>query len=129
MNEQTLHQKLSAINSLVSKNFTYETDIDQYGVIEKWVMPDAAYTGRQRFKGDCEDHALACRKLCREAGLQTRLVVCLMGDEGHCVLECEGWIFCCNQKQVKTRDSLEKESYQFLYISGYEPGDPWHEIT
>lgn len=128
MNETTLHEKLTAINKLVYKNFTYETDIEHYGVIEKWVMPPETYTGRQKFVGDCEDFAMYTRKLCREAGLQTRLVVCLMGDEGHCVLECEGWIMCCNQEDVHSRDALEKQGYQFLYMSGYEPQDPWYEI-
>lgn len=126
----TLYQTLNAIQVKVHKHFTYKTDMEQYGTVEKWVMPSPTFKGATDFVGDCEDFALACRKLCRDAGLKTRLVVCTMDGEGHCVLECEGWIMCCNQEQLMSRDDLEKhQGYHWLYISGFNPGDPWLEIT
>jgi predicted transglutaminase-like cysteine proteinase len=124
-----IFQTLDTIHTRVLKHFTYQTDQEQYGTVEKWVMPSPTFKGATNFVGDCEDFALACRKLCREAGLKTRLVVCAIEGEGHCVLECEGWILCNNQSHVMPRDDLNKhKGYNWLYISGYNPGDDWQEI-
>lgn len=119
---------LNKIHYKVSSKFTYETDQDQYGVAEKWVMPGPEFTGGIPVTGDCEDFALACRKLCRDAGIRSRLVLCLLEGEGHCVLEVDGWILCNNQSSVRSRDNLTGE-YQWWAISGYEPGDEWRLIT
>lgn len=124
----TLFQQLDAIHTTVLNHFTYKTDMDQYGVDEKWVMPSPTYRGATAIVGDCEDFALACRKLCRDSGLQTRLVVCSLRGEGHCVLECQGWIMCCNQKHVMSRDVLQTQDYVWFYMSGYNANDAWHEI-
>jgi len=122
-----LYTTLNSIHRKVYQKFTYETDADQFGTIEKWIMPDQAYTGSSRIQGDCEDFALACRKLCRDAGIRSRLVLCNLDGEGHAVLEVDGWIFCNNQDRVMSRDDLT--NYQWWAISGYEPGDPWELIT
>jgi predicted transglutaminase-like cysteine proteinase len=124
-----IHDTLAEIHKRVYGHFTYQTDLEQYGVLEKWVMPTDTF---QDFKGDCEDFALACRKLCTASTnplLPTRLVVCTIDGEGHCVLECQGWIMCCNQKTLMSRDQLAKEGYEWLYISGFHPNDAWHKIT
>ena len=117
---------LNKIFNLVKKNFTYDYDSSVYGVDEKWSVPDETYDGTSKFKGDCEDFALACRKLCRDEGLDTRLVVCNTKAGLHCVLECEGWILDCSSDSVLNRDSYH--DYKWLYISGYQPGDRWHRI-
>jgi predicted transglutaminase-like cysteine proteinase len=119
-----IYETLSAIHSKVYKGFKYETDQDQFGTIEKWVMPTPE--GITHITGDCEDFALACRVLCREAGIQSRLVVCTADGEGHCVLEANGWIFDCNSSTIVSRDSLD---YKWYYISGYNPRDDWKMIT
>ena len=120
---------LDRIHRQVFHNFTYKTDKKQYKLDEHWVMPDASYDGSQDFVGDCEDFALACRKLCREEGLKTRLVYCTEETEGgHAVLECEGWILDNRQRKVVTNDYLTDNGYKFIGISGYESGDPWHYI-
>lgn len=125
-----LFNQLTHILDKVSKGFTYETDQEQYGMSEKWVMPSASFTGNVPVTGDCEDFALACRKLCRNIGLQTRLVICTLNGEGHCVLECNGWILDNNHNRVATRDELQKnEQYVWYYISGYNPRDDWHMIS
>jgi predicted transglutaminase-like cysteine proteinase len=128
-----IHDTLADIHKKVFNHFTYETDQDHYGVLEKWVMPVDAFKGITPFIGDCEDYALACRKLCNESVnplLPSRLVVCSIGGEGHCVLECQGWIMCCNQPELMSRDDLEKkQGYTWLYISGFHPNDSWHRIT
>lgn len=127
-----IHDTLAGIHHKVFKNFTYQTDLEQYGVLEKWVMPADTFKSISKLVGDCEDFALACRKLCRESNnpvLPTRIVVCRIEGEGHCVLECLGWIMCCNQKTLMSRDELSKQGYTWLYISGFQPGDAWHRIT
>lgn len=121
-----LQIKLDSIMSRMAKGFTYETDQEQYGVEEKWVMPSSQSL---TMVGDCEDFALACRKLCRAENIQTRLVVCTVDGVGHCVLEASGWILDCNYDEAKSRDELEKQGYVWYYISGFNPRDDWRMIV
>lgn len=124
---ENLFDTLNAIQNTVHRCFTYETDQEQYGTIEKWVMPSDAYHGTTAMVGDCEDFALACRKLCEEKNIKSRLVICTVGGEGHCVLEVDGWIFDCNYDSLKSRDELT--DYSWKYISDFEPGGDWSLIT
>lgn len=39
------------INREVNASLTYKTDLEQYGVLEKWTLPVSGF-------GDCEDYAL-----------------------------------------------------------------------
>ena len=113
----------------VFSNFDYKFDSDQYGEAEKWVLPKESFTGSTPIVGDCEDFALACRKLCNDAGIQTRLVVCMTeSGEGHCVLECQGWILDNRYNKVMSRDKLQTIGYKWLAISGFTPGEDWHKI-
>lgn len=119
--------KLKEIQGDVFRRFEYKYDHVQYDQEEKWVMPTEHFDGTTSIVGDCEDFALACRKLCRDAGIETRLVVCLTETgEGHCVLECNGWILDNRHRRVRSRDDLD---YQWLAISGYDAGDDWHTIS
>lgn len=118
---------LDNIHRSAFRKFKYETDQEQYNTIEKWVMPPDYYDGSQKFKGDCEDFALYCRKLCDDVGLKTRLVFCKTEDgEGHLVLEHRGYVLDNRQHSVVYRDEID---YTWISISGYNPGDPWHEVT
>jgi predicted transglutaminase-like cysteine proteinase len=113
---------LDRIHSRVLAGFTYQSDEVTYSVKEKWVTPEDA----DNVIGDCQDFALACRKLCREAALQTRLIICMTETgEGHCVLECEGYIFDNRRLRVAPCDDF---NYKWVSISGHEPDDPWYEI-
>lgn len=125
---ENLFDTLNAIQSTVYKDFTYETDKEKYGTIEKWVMPSDSYHGTESIIGDCEDFVLACRKLCEDKNIKSRLVICTVGDEGHCVLEVDGWIFDCNYNSIRSRDDLTQVGYSWKYISGYNPGEDWHLI-
>ncbi len=113
----------------VQQGFTYVSDEKQYGEIEYWVMPDDV----EGVTGDCEDFALAVRKICDDAGIKTRLVFCTLDGGGHIVLAHEGHISDCNLFVVHRRDQLEKEpdtfgTYKWLSISGYERGEPWQKV-
>lgn len=124
-----LLEQLAEIHKKVYKNFTYKTDKAQYKIDEKWVQPSEEYDGTSKIVGDCEDFALACRKLCRDAGIPTRLVFCEVGNEGHCVLESGGWILDNRFNGVKTKDYLENnQRYKWVMISGFEPGQPWSYV-
>lgn len=118
---------LKEIHREIFDNFIYQTDIAQYKVEEKWVMLPEHYKPVNKVIGDCEDFALAIRKVCRDNGIQdTRLVACLTEDgEGHLVLEWHGWIADNRQKQIVKRDDLD---YTWNAISGYNPGDQWYRI-
>ena len=125
-------QKLTVeqIHKLVFSNFTYKTDKRQYKKLEYWVQPDSSYDGTQKIIGDCEDFALACRKLCDDHGYMTRLVFCNTElGEGHLVLECHGYILDNRMKKVVPKSYLDRIGYTFISISGYEPGEPWLEIV
>ena len=52
---------LVRINAWVNENVKPMTDMDHWGVVEKWSYPDDGY-------GDCEDYALLKRRLLIEAG-------------------------------------------------------------
>lgn len=130
MANQELLKQLDDIHGEVFDKFRYEFDHKQYGIVEKWVMPDSDFDGSQSIVGDCEDFALACRKLCRDRGIDnTRLVVCMTEtNEGHCVLEVNGWILDNRRRRVVSRDELQNEGYKWIAISGYRSGDNWHKI-
>jgi predicted transglutaminase-like cysteine proteinase len=124
-----LLDQLNFIRDLVARNFEYKTDAVQYQCREKWVMPAEDYDGTQKIVGDCEDFALACRKICRDMQLPSRLVVCnTERGGGHCVLEVSGYIL-DNRCRVTTQERLAKVTgYTWLAISGYESGDDWHKL-
>src|SRR5262249_19405331 len=54
-------KELVRINRKVNETIKPMTDLDHYGVVEKWTYPDDGY-------GDCEDYVLLKRKLLMEAG-------------------------------------------------------------
>jgi len=121
--------KLRAIHRKVIKNFTYKTDTAQYGMAEKWVMPPEDFSGFSTIVGDCEDFALACRKLAREADLRSRLIYCTVANgSGHCVLEVDGYILDNNESKVRTREDMSIKGYKWIAISGYNSGDKWFKI-
>lgn len=74
---------LERVNNSVNRAIQPVTDIDHWGVVEKW---DYAEDG----KGDCEDYVLIKRKKLMEAGLPRQsLLVTVVRDkkgDGHAVL-------------------------------------------
>ncbi len=74
---------LVRVNRLVNDRIKPMTDLEHYGVIEKWAYPDDGY-------GDCEDYVLLKRRLLIEAGWpREALLITVVRDrkgDGHAVL-------------------------------------------
>ena len=80
---QTAWQDLLKVNRWVNDNVKPLTDMEHWGVIEKWSLPTDGY-------GDCDDYALTKRKALIEAGMPERAlrvaVVRTRDNIGHAVL-------------------------------------------
>ena len=74
---------LVRVNDWVNKSIKPITDMDHWGVVEKWSYPDDGY-------GDCEDYVLLKRRMLVEAGWpREALLITVVRDkkgEGHAVL-------------------------------------------
>ena len=76
-------KELVRVNNRVNENIKPMTDLDHYGVVEKWAYPDDGY-------GDCEDYVLLKRRMLMEAGWpREALLITVVRDgkgDGHAVL-------------------------------------------
>ena len=76
-------KELVRINRLVNTRIRPMTDLEHYGVVEKWAYPDDGY-------GDCEDYVLLKRRMLMEAGWpREALLITVVRDkkgDGHAVL-------------------------------------------
>jgi predicted transglutaminase-like cysteine proteinase len=76
-------KELERINLWVNTHVKPMTDMDHWGVIERWNYPDDGY-------GDCEDYALQKRKMLMQAGWpREALLMTVVRDQhgdGHAVL-------------------------------------------
>jgi predicted transglutaminase-like cysteine proteinase len=74
---------LVRVNKWVNETIKPMTDLDHWGVIERWSYPDDGY-------GDCEDYVLLKRKLLIDAGWPREALLITVvrdrRDEGHAVL-------------------------------------------
>jgi predicted transglutaminase-like cysteine proteinase len=74
---------LVRINKLVNETIKPLTDLEHWGVVERWSYPDDGY-------GDCEDYVLLKRRMLIESGWpREALLVTVVRDkngEGHAVL-------------------------------------------
>jgi len=74
---------LTRINRWVNDNVKPMTDLEHWGVVEKWSYPDDGY-------GDCEDYVLLKRRMLMEAGWpRAALLVTVVREKngnGHAVL-------------------------------------------
>ena len=80
---QTAWRDLNKVNHWVNETVKPMTDMDHWGVIEKWSLPTDGY-------GDCEDYVLMKRKMLIDAGWpREALLITVVRDkkgEGHAVL-------------------------------------------
>jgi len=78
-----LWRDLARINQAVNGNIKPMTDLEHYGVVEKWAYPDDGY-------GDCEDYVLLKRRMLMEAGWpREALLITVVREtsgDGHAVL-------------------------------------------
>jgi predicted transglutaminase-like cysteine proteinase len=74
---------LVRINKWVNEHVKPMTDMDHWGVVEKWSYPDDGY-------GDCEDYALLKRRMLTEAGWPREALLMTVvrerSGDGHAVL-------------------------------------------
>ena len=74
---------LSRVNKWVNTTIKPMTDLEHWGVVEKWSYPDDGY-------GDCEDYVLLKRKMLIDAGWpREALLITVVRDrkgDGHAVL-------------------------------------------
>jgi predicted transglutaminase-like cysteine proteinase len=80
---QKAWKDLERINKWVNDSIKPMTDMDHWGVIERWSYPDDGY-------GDCEDYVLLKRRMLVQAGWPRQaLLITVVRDlkgEGHAVL-------------------------------------------
>jgi predicted transglutaminase-like cysteine proteinase len=78
-----LWRDLVRINQAVNTSIKPMTDLEHYGVVEKWAYPDDGY-------GDCEDYVLLKRRMLMEAGWpREALLITVVREasgDGHAVL-------------------------------------------
>jgi len=74
---------LERVNNWVNTNIKPMTDMDHWGVVERWNYPDDGY-------GDCEDYVLLKRRMLMQAGWpREALLITVVRDEhgdGHAIL-------------------------------------------
>jgi predicted transglutaminase-like cysteine proteinase len=74
---------LVQVNAWVNNTIKPITDLDHWGVVEKWSYPDDGY-------GDCEDYVLLKRRMLLQAGWPREALLITVvrdkKDEGHAVL-------------------------------------------
>jgi len=77
------YQELVRVNRHVNERVKPLTDLEQYGLIEKWTYPESGY-------GDCEDYVLLKRRMLIQIGWpREALLVTVVRDkkgDGHSVL-------------------------------------------
>ncbi len=80
---QKAWKDLVRINAWVNNTIKPKTDLDHWGVVEKWSYPDDGY-------GDCEDYVLLKRKLLMQAGWPRQALLITVvrepSGDGHAVL-------------------------------------------
>jgi predicted transglutaminase-like cysteine proteinase len=80
---RTSFKELDRVNRYVNGKIKPMTDIDHYGVVEKWAYPEDGY-------GDCEDYVLLKRRMLMQLGWpRGALLVTVVRDkkgDGHAVL-------------------------------------------
>jgi predicted transglutaminase-like cysteine proteinase len=78
-----LWRELVRINQTVNADIKPMTDLEHYGVVEKWTYPEDGY-------GDCEDYVLLKRRLLMQAGWpREALLITVVREtsgDGHAVL-------------------------------------------
>ncbi len=117
---QTAWRDLVRVNKWVNETVKPMTDMEHWGVIEKWSLPTDGY-------GDCEDYVLLKRKMLIDAGWpREALLITVVRDkkgEGHAVLTVKtdrGEFILDNQNETVV--SWTETGYRF--VKRQSQGDP-----
>ena len=119
-------KRVKKINSLVNNNITPMSDMDHWGVVDRWDYPTDGY-------GDCEDFVLMKRRLLMEEGFPRQaLLVTVVKDQrgdGHAVLTVK------TNKGEFILDNLEEEvrawnetPYKFVKRQSQSDQNVWVDI-
>lgn len=121
---------LREIQHAGNNDIVYQTDLQTYGVSEKWNYPvEKGF----RLVGDCEDIALYKRHLLVQKGVPSeclRMIICKdPNGAGHCVLgvstDEHTYVLCNNHTDLTTVKRMRSEGYEFLYAQ--HPGSKLDE--
>lgn len=111
---------LQRINQWVNTNIKPMTDMEHWGVVERWNYPDDGY-------GDCEDYVLLKRRLLMQAGWpREALLITVVRDkngDGHAVLTVKsdkGELILDNQ----TNDILLWSDTGYRFVKRQSQADP-----
>jgi predicted transglutaminase-like cysteine proteinase len=116
-------REMLAINTKVNTSIAPVTDLDQWGVAERWSYPT---TGM----GDCEDYVLLKRKMLMDAGFPRQaLSITVVRDkkgDGHAVLmvKTDRGDFILDNQEKKVKIWLET-GYQFIKRQSDENPHRW----
>jgi len=117
---QQAWKDLLAVNRWVNETIKPMTDMDHWGVVEKWSYPTDGY-------GDCEDYVLMKRKILIEAGWpREALLITVVRDkkgDGHAVLTVKsdkGEFILDNQNE----DVLPWTDTGYRYVKRQSQADP-----
>lgn len=132
---------LQAVHAWAHAHFTYVPDEERWpkgtpGTTfdgDHWEMDAeliADIEQRGSVEGDCDAFAKLCWMALRRLSLPSRLVA---GNtekgEGHLVCECQGWVLDNRQSEIVARQDLERLGYRFWSMSGFQPGEDWHNVA
>ena len=114
---------MTKVNNWVNQTVKPETDLEHWGVVERWNYPDDGY-------GDCEDYVLQKRKMLMNAGWpREALLITVVRDkkgDGHAVLTVKtnrGEFVLDNQEnQVLAWD---KTGYRFIKRQSQSDPNEW----
>lgn len=121
---QAVKPVLDEILKQVNNKFVYESDRVTYGVAEYWNVAGE----ETKWRGDCEDHALLCRKLAIERGIESCSLVTCWTEKNryHCVLYVDGWIIDVRYPCVMSNSDLLAIGYSWHKIG--LPNGHWYYI-
>ena len=118
-----MYKRANKIFKRVKRGFVWTSDIEAQGRIEHWQIPPDI----DQIKDDCDGFALACRFLCDEKGIKSRLILCITAaGEGHLVLAVGNYILDNTQWSIQTKSKLERKGYKWIAFSGLNRGDDWN---
>lgn len=132
---------LSDLHREIREKFTYLTDQDKHGLVERWdnapTLKNIGRTGVTRFVDDSGNFSLVSLDKVRVLGYNARLVICYTETGvGHVICEvassdyAEAYFFDNRQIKIAVLNDLVK--YRFVAVSPWNPQPtderPWLKV-